>query len=56
MVSKKKKIKKTKKKKIVKPKFQSFQDTILNLQKYWGKQGCVIWVRAQMSCLMLHNR
>jgi glycyl-tRNA synthetase alpha chain len=30
------------KKKIAKPKFQSFQDTILNLQKYWGKQGCVI--------------
>ena len=22
--------------------FQSFQDTILNLQKYWSKQGCVI--------------
>ena len=30
------------KKKIIKPKFQSFQDTIFNLQKYWGKQGCVI--------------
>ena len=30
------------KKKITKNKFQSFQDTILNLQKYWGKQGCVI--------------
>ena len=30
------------KKKIIKPKFQSFQDTILNLQKYWGKHGCVI--------------
>jgi glycyl-tRNA synthetase alpha chain len=30
------------KKKITKPKFQSFQNTILNLQKYWGKQGCVI--------------
>ena len=30
------------KEKIIKPKFQSFQDTILNLQKYWGKQGCVI--------------
>ena len=42
MVSKKKKIKKFKKKKITKPKFQSFQDTILNLQKYWSKQGCVI--------------
>ena len=42
MVFKKKKIKKFKKKKIVKPKFQSFQNTILNLQKYWGKQGCVI--------------
>ncbi len=34
MVSKKK-IKK-------KPKFQTFQDTILNLQKYWSKNGCVI--------------
>ena len=32
MVSKKNKKKKT----------QSFQDTILNLQKYWAKQGCVI--------------
>ena len=42
MASKKKKVKKFKKKKIAKPKFQSFQDTILNLQKYWGKQGCVI--------------
>ncbi len=35
-----KKIKKIKKK--TTPKFQSFQDTILNLQKYWSKQGCVI--------------
>ncbi len=34
MVSKKKKNKKNR--------FQSFQDTILNLQKYWSKQGCVI--------------
>ena len=25
-----------------KPKFQTFQDTILNLQKYWSKHGCVI--------------
>ncbi len=34
MVSKKKKVKK---------KFlQTFQDTILNLQKYWIKQGCII--------------
>ena len=32
----------SKKKKIKKPKFQTFQDTILNLQKYWSKQGCVI--------------
>ena len=32
----------SKKKKIKKPKFQSFQDTILNLQKYWSKQGCVV--------------
>ncbi len=30
------------KKKIKKPKFYSFQDTILNLQKYWSKQGCII--------------
>jgi glycyl-tRNA synthetase alpha chain len=30
------------KEKITKPKFQFFQDTILNLQKYWSKQGCVI--------------
>ena len=35
-----KKIKKIKKKnKLI---FLSFQDTILNLQKYWSKQGCVI--------------
>ena len=33
MVSKRKKIK---------PKFQTFQDTILNLQKYWSKHGCVL--------------
>jgi len=30
------------KKKNKKLKFQSFQDTILNLQKYWSKHGCVI--------------
>ena len=30
------------KKKIKKPKYQSFQDTILNLQKYWSKHGCII--------------
>ncbi len=24
------------------PKFQTFQDTILNLQKFWSKHGCVI--------------
>jgi len=30
------------KKKITKPKFQSFQDSIFNLQKYWGKQGCIV--------------
>tara|TARA_B100000686_G_scaffold280891_1_gene302294 strand:+ start:885 stop:1763 length:879 start_codon:yes stop_codon:yes gene_type:complete len=29
-------------KKNKKKKSQSFQDTILNLQKYWAKQGCVI--------------
>ena len=40
MASKKKN--KIKKKKIKKPNFQSFQDTILNLQKYWSKQGCVV--------------
>ncbi len=34
MVSKKKKSKKIK--------IISFQDTILNLQKYWSKQGCII--------------
>ena len=30
--------------KIKKPKqkFQSFQETILNLQKFWSKKGCVI--------------
>ena len=30
--------------KIKKPKqkFQSFQDTILNLQKFWSKQGCIV--------------
>ena len=32
MVSKKKK----------KPNFQTFQDTIFNLQKYWSKHGCII--------------
>ena len=30
------------KKKKRQPKFQTFQDTILNLQKYWSKQGCII--------------
>ena len=30
------------KKKKIKIKFQSFQDTIFNLQKYWAKQGCII--------------
>ena len=29
-------------KKIKKIKFLSFQDTILNLQKYWSKHGCII--------------
>ena len=33
MVSKKKKIK---------PEYKNFQDTILNLQKYWSNQGCII--------------
>ena len=30
------------KKKKKKTKFQTFQDTILNLQKYWSKQGCIL--------------
>ena len=30
------------KKKKKQPKFQTFQDTILNLKKYWSKQGCII--------------
>jgi len=25
-----------------KPKFQTFQDTVLNLQKFWSKHGCII--------------
>ena len=25
-----------------KQKFQTFQDTILNLQKYWSRHGCII--------------
>ena len=33
---------KKKNKKKSKVKYQTFQDTILNLQKYWSKQGCVI--------------
>ena len=24
------------------PKFQTFQDTIFNLQKFWSKHGCII--------------
>ncbi len=32
----------SKKKNKKQPKFQSFQDTIFNLQKYWSKNGCVI--------------
>ena len=32
----------SKKRIIKKPKFQTFQDTILNLQKYWSKNGCTI--------------
>ncbi|MBO6491993.1 MAG: glycine--tRNA ligase subunit alpha, partial [Pelagibacteraceae bacterium] len=36
--------KKNKKKKIKKKNIsvQKFQDTILNLKKYWGNYGCVI--------------
>ena len=30
------------KKKTKKKNFQTFQDTILNLQKYWSKHGCII--------------
>ena len=30
------------KKKRKQPKFQTFQDIILNLQKYWSKHGCII--------------
>tara|TARA_B100000579_G_scaffold15102_1_gene10737 strand:- start:4429 stop:5313 length:885 start_codon:yes stop_codon:yes gene_type:complete len=30
------------KKKNKKSKYQTFQDTILNLQKYWSKHGCII--------------
>ena len=30
------------KEKITKTKFQSFQDIIMNLQKYWSKQGCIV--------------
>ena len=29
-------------KKKIKKNYLSFQDTILTLQKYWSKQGCVI--------------
>ena len=29
-------------KKKKKKKFQTFQDTILNLQKFWSKHGCII--------------
>ena len=29
-------------KKNKKPKFQTFQDTIINLQKFWSKHGCVV--------------
>lgn len=25
-----------------KQKFQSFQETILNLQKFWSKKGCIV--------------
>ena len=25
-----------------KQKFQTFQDTIINLQKFWSKHGCII--------------
>ena len=32
----------SKKRTTKKPKFQTFQDTILNLQKYWSKNGCTI--------------
>ena len=32
----------SKNKKKQKPKFQTFQETVLNLQKFWSKQGCII--------------
>jgi len=35
-------VSKNKNKKKQKPKFQTFQETILNLQKFWSKQGCII--------------
>ena len=34
--------KKVKTKKLKKLNFLSFQDIIMNLQKFWGKNGCVI--------------
>ena len=34
--------KKVKKKKFEKLNFLSFQDLTMNLQKFWGKHGCVI--------------
>ena len=38
----KKKISKKTKNKKISTSIQSFQNTILNLQKYWGNYGCVI--------------
>ena len=35
-------VSKKSKKKQKKQKFQTFQDTILNLQKFWSKNGCII--------------
>ena len=32
----------SKKKTKISKSFISFQDTILNLQKYWSKKGCII--------------
>ena len=35
-------VSKNQNKKKQKPKFQTFQETIINLQKFWSKQGCII--------------
>ena len=42
-------VSKNKNKKKQKPKFQTFQETILNLQKFWSKQGCIILQQYDME-------